>query len=171
MRKGIDDCFGGNVLDRHCHRPPSETVDHGQEMPEPIGEWKRDDVNVEVLEASLRHRKFANPWDSVARHLRLLTRDTFSGPASDVCIHRRPDELSSDCLACAFDAGMSKIVESIEDSPSPGKGHDGSCWPVRHVHDKFCSIQVDSLEMETGVSVADSGLVVSVERLVPCHLL
>ena len=122
-----------------------------------------------MLESSLRDWKFSDSWDGVPRHLCLLAGNALTRPASNVRIHRWPDKLGGNGLACAFHAWMSEPVESVENSPSPGEGDDGSCRPVGYVHDELGAVQVDLFEMEAGIAVVDGGLIIPVEGLVPRH--
>ena len=170
MRESVYDRLGGDILDRNRHRPACESINDCEQVSKTIGKRKRDDVDVQVLETSLRHRELADLWNGMACDFRLLARDTFSGPASDVCVHGWPDELGRDSLACAFDAWMSQVVQRVEDSPSPGEWDNGSCRPIGYVHHEFGPVQINPLEVEAGVAVVDESLIVSIEGLVPGHL-
>ena len=75
----------------------------------------------------------------------------------------------SDRLASALYAGMSEVVDGVEDASAPRVRDKRSGWAVTDVHKDCCCAEVDSSKRESGVWVFGKADQVRIEWLFLRH--
>ena len=133
---------------RNRCRPSCESVSDRKEVRETVGWWKGHDVDVNVREATVRDFESSNWRYNISLNFGSLTIYALPCPAGDVGSHVGPNEFGGDCLDGSLDAGMTEVVNRVEDSFPPCLGNEGTCRAVADVDDDVLLSDVDSFEVE-----------------------
>ena len=132
MSKCINDGLGCHVGEWNGYRPSREAVHGRQQVAETVRERKRHDIQVEMLEAFVRHFEVANWRNDMTSYFALLAREAFSRPSTDILSDRRPNEFGTEGLTSPFYAGLSKTMDGVEDAATEV---ERNVRPVRAITD------------------------------------
>ena len=80
--------------------------------------------------------KIVDIRDHVSADLGALTVNAFASPLRHVCVERRPDELFADHLTCSLDSWVSKAMDGLKDTPTPGEWYEGTCRTIVDINVK-----------------------------------
>ena len=133
--EGVDDGLGRDVGDGNGDGPAGEPVNRGEEVSAAVGERKRNQVEMDMVEAPVWDGKIANRRDCVACYFGTLAVEALARPSGHILAHRWPYDLCSDGLARTLDAGMSESVDDVEDGLAESQWYKWSCWTIADVHD------------------------------------
>ena len=103
-------------------------------------------------------------------NLRFLTAETFSCPTTRILSDAGPSKLGAHGLTGAFNAGMTKSVDNVEDAASEGEWNEWPKWTIADVYNQLGSSNVDGLEVEAASDILSKSTEIWVERLLSGNL-